>query len=88
MTPRQSVSRWWTRQSSPLVIGLTERTPSCTQRLARQSLGTLRETNRSRIDHRQRSFVRFSSSSLMYSPAVSPLAGSVRLDRIPIVPTV
>jgi hypothetical protein len=88
MTPHQSASRWWPRQSSPLVIDLTERTPSCTQRLALQSLGTLREANRSRIDHRQRSFVRFSSSSLMPSPVVSPLAGSVSLDRIPIVPTV
>ena len=88
MTRRQSGSRCLPPQCSQLVIVLTERTLSCTQRLALQSLGTLPEAIRSRIAHRQRSFVRFSCSSRMHSPAVSPLAASVRLDRIPLVSTV
>ena len=41
------------------------------------------------LSHRQRLFVRFSTSSYsMLSLAVSSLAGCTRLDRIPIVPTV
>jgi hypothetical protein len=60
MTRRQSGSRRLPRQCSPLVLAFTERTPSCIQGPALQSWEPLRKANRSRIDHRPRSFVHFS----------------------------
>ncbi len=62
MTRRQSGSRKVPCQVSPLVIAVTERTPSCSQDPALSAWAPLPKAHRSRIDHRPRSFVHFSSS--------------------------
>ena len=82
-------ARFTPGQSSLLVIILTQRTVLvCPPPGSPLASHAVESTSSTALPSRLASARRSSASSLALSPAVSPLAGRPRLDRIPIVPTV